>query len=933
MNSTMPAQRPVLQAVCFIVCLLLAAFPAQAQTLVYGTSSTVQADNTVRSVATSGTGAALLFTASQGVDRCTAVAADAMNGFIFLADADANRVWSLNVNGGSLTSINSVQPFVSGLALDTVNQKIYYTTSSTTQGNNTVQEMDYTGLNNSLLFTAGGLNANGVLRCTALAVDTANSLIFVADAGGNAIWSMNLTGGNLSQVASGLSGVPLDLAVDTANQVIYFATSSATQAANTIQRVDYNGGSGSVLFTAIGSVDHPVHRCTSLDLDLPNARIYFSDAVGNSLWSLPLSGGSPTLVLGSLPAATVKKVRLFPATMPAPKIQVFFNGTIPITNGQATPVNFGSIGQSQTGPIVAFTVTNVGEQTLDLGIPTVPPGYTLTISPPATINPQSSGTFSVQLNTNTVGVNFGNIAFTNNDINNNPFSFPITGLVTAKIISLIGNLDFGVVATNTPAQSMLTISNGGNLPLTVSNITYPSGFSGAFSGAIAGGSSQAVTVTFLPATATNYGGTVTVNSDATSGVDTIPISGFGASGNLVLTIITNGDGTVTPANLGGKTLTMNATYTVTALPDRGNVFSNWTGSIITNKNPLSFVMADSTVLQANFVTNPFLAVKGTYNGLFSTTNGVTEDTAGMLKSLTVRQNGTYSGTLFINGTGHGLSGSFNLSGLATNNILRPARQGGPLLMEMTLDWSGSPAQVIGTVSGTNNQGPWVANLTAYLATNALLPAQYTMLIPPDTNTAPANSPGGDGYALITNRAGTARITGALADGTVLSQSVPVSQGSYVPIYANLYGTKGLLLGLINLDVTNITGVSLTWIHPVTTHGLYQNGFTNVLLTNQIPLSPWTNPPGNIGLLTNLAILDTIYDTNVLSNYSVSVSPSGAIGPPPVSGSINFKTGFLKVTIGSGANKTNGYGAVLLNAANGGGYFLTTSNAQAIDLGP
>ena len=36
--------------------------------------------------------------------------------------------------------------------------------------------------------------------------------------------------------------------------------------------------------------------------------------------------------------------------------------------------------------------------------------------------------------------------------------------------------------------------------------------------------------------------------------------------------------------------------------------------------------------------------------------------------------------------------------------------------------------------------------------------------------------------------------------------------------------------------------------------------------NQIALSPWTNLPANIGLLTNLSILDTINDTN-------SVSPS------------------------------------------------------------
>jgi len=73
----------------------------------------------------------------------------------------------------------------------------------------------------------------------------------------------------------------------------------------------------------------------------------------------------------------------------------------------------------------------------------------------------------------------------------------------------------------------LTINNTGNATLTVSSISYPSGFSGAWSGTIAAGGSQPVTVTFSPTSATTYGGTVTVNSDATSGGNTITASGTG----------------------------------------------------------------------------------------------------------------------------------------------------------------------------------------------------------------------------------------------------------------------------------------------------------------------------------------------------------------------------------------------------------------------
>ncbi len=197
---------------------------------------------------------------------------------------------------------------------------------------------------------------------------------------------------------------------------------------------------------------------------------------------------------------------------------------------------------------------------------------------------------------------------------------------------------------------------------------------------------------------------------------------FAAIGsNISLTVIVTGNGTVTP-NLNGETLKAGRNYTLTAKATSGNVFSNWTGSITTNKNPLTIKAESAMVLQANFIPNPFLAVKGTYNGLFSATNGVvTEQTAGMVKNLAISTKGTYTGALLINGTTHGISGSFDLAGQATNKIVRPAAQGGPLLLEMSLLTSTNAApQVTGTVFGTNAGIAWTAtNLTANLSTNTL----------------------------------------------------------------------------------------------------------------------------------------------------------------------------------------------------------------------
>jgi len=418
---------------------------------------------------------------------------------------------------------------------------------------------------------------------------------------------------------------------------------------------------------------------------------------------------------------------------------------------------------------------------------------------------------------------------------------------------------------------------------------------------------------------------------------------FAATGSTTVTVLTTGDGTVSP-NLNGENLKAGRNYVLTAKAGNGYLFSNWTGSITTNKNPLTVKMESSLVLQANFVTNPFIAVKGTYNGLFTATNGVvTEQTAGMLKGLTIGVKGIYTGALLINGTSHAFNGMFDLAGQATNKISRAPSQGGPLLLQLSLLTStNSSPQVTGMIYGTNNGVPWVAtNLLADLATNTLPSAEFTMLLPPDTNSMPpTDSPGGYSYALITNYsatvknpgAATTRITGALADGTAFNQTVPASEDGYVPVYANLYSGKGLLLGWINLNLTNTNAVTdLTWIHPTRGTGLYPNGFTNILLTNQILLSPWSNSSTVIGLLTNLSMVSTINNTNALTNLAITIDGTGKVTGTSVNGTINPRTGLFTVTIDSVSPKVTGHGAVLLNATNGGGYFLNGDSAQGIGV--
>jgi len=309
-----------MQKLGFISCLwilcLSAVWQARAQAIYYNTSSTIQSENTLAAVSTNGGSPTTLLTAAGSLSRCTALAVDGVNGKLFLLDGPDGSLWSANLDGSGLALVEGgLTNFPTDLALDVQSQQIYFTTSSTIQDNNTVQRVDYSGNNNTTVFIATGSPPDDeVSRCTAIAVDLLNSKIFIADDGAGKIWSMNLTGGGLATVAQANNAVPTGLALDTANQQVYFTLGSPVQSSNSIQRVDYSGSGLINLFTASGGVQ----RCTALDLDLAQDNIYLSDAGANTLWSIPIAGGSATPILSGLPA-TAKKVRWFGGISSLPK--------------------------------------------------------------------------------------------------------------------------------------------------------------------------------------------------------------------------------------------------------------------------------------------------------------------------------------------------------------------------------------------------------------------------------------------------------------------------------------------------------------------------------------------------------------------------------------------------------------------------------------
>ena len=56
-------------------------------------------------------------------------------------------------------------------------------------------------------------------------------------------------------------------------------------------------------------------------------------------------------------------------------------------------------------------------------------------------------------------------------------------------------------------------------------------------------------------------------------------------------------------------------YSITAVPAKGSVFSNWVAGGVSVINPkLTFLMTNGLVLEVNFAPSPFAPLAGTYAG-------------------------------------------------------------------------------------------------------------------------------------------------------------------------------------------------------------------------------------------------------------------------------------------------------------------------------
>ena len=236
----------------------------------------------------------------------------------------------------------------------------------------------------------------------------------------------------------------------------------------------------------------------------------------------------------------------------------------------------------------------------------------------------------------------------------------------------------------------------------------------------------------------NYSFTLTGNRNLLANFMTNPACA------IALTASPPGAGTIT----GGGSFKTGSTRTIKAMPGKGYIFYDWTqnGVAVSASASYTFVLSGSRSLVADFVPNPFIAVSGTYNGLFcDETNGPSLQSAGCV-TVSATAGGAFSGDLQMGGTRYPLSGQFDPTGAATKTITRV--NSGSLTVDLQLDISSGTDQITGQVG----DGTWTARLSANRAVfdgkTRIAPqaGSYTLIVAGAGG--PTAQPGGDSYGTL-----------------------------------------------------------------------------------------------------------------------------------------------------------------------------------------
>ncbi|HXS68834.1 MAG TPA: SMP-30/gluconolactonase/LRE family protein, partial [Candidatus Polarisedimenticolia bacterium] len=405
-----------------------------------------------------------------------------------------------------------------------------------------------------------------------------------------------------------------------------------------------------------------------------------------------------------------------------------------------------------------------------------------------------------------------------------------------------------------------------------------------------------------------------------------------------MTIIQSGSGTLTP-NYNGWSLQIGKSYSMTARPNAGSIFINWTdsaGNVLTTGSALKFTVQSNITVRVNFMPNPYALAVGPYAGLFYDTNGADVASSGFINISMTPVGGFTAKLMPASGKPISISGAFGIDGVFSNSVT--PKGSSPFVVQLQLDQPN--ARIVGSISSSG----WTAQVEADRAIfSPANPApagnkNYTLAIPGGADSA--TQPGGYGYGSVkVDVSGNITFTGVLGDGAKATQKTTLSKDGRWPFYVAPYKGKGAILGWLTFtDLANsdVSG-TLNWIRqPQSTSKLYPGGFNfpnGVQAIGSVYSfssgTPLLNlPAGGVSILQQGNLPETFTNHFTLGSDNKVTSPDG------LSVKITTKTGLFKGTVHDPTSgKSISISGVVMQKQNSAyGSFLNTDQSGSVYLG-
>ncbi|MGH9432920.1 MAG: choice-of-anchor D domain-containing protein, partial [Terriglobia bacterium] len=416
-------------------------------------------------------------------------------------------------------------------------------------------------------------------------------------------------------------------------------------------------------------------------------------------------------------------------------IQLSGTGVLLSISISPTSLNFSGQAPNTTSPPQAVTVKNTGSGTITLSNIVITGPYAFATGSTCTSSTQLTANQTCVMNVTFkptgLGAENGSITLTDN-APGSPQSVPLTGNGSAAgVLFSPTSLSFGnVPAGQKSTPKTITITNNGNINLTVTKVTAvgtnASDFSASPNGcnSVAPNKNCSITVTFTPAAPGPRSASVSVTDNAPASPQSVPVMGTGTGPGASLS---------PPAGLsfGGQAVNSASNPQMVTLTNTGTSALTITGISVTGANASDFSQTNTcgTSLAANANCTISVTFKPTAAGNLAAALSVADNAAGSPQTVPL----TGAGADFTI-TATTTSQSVTPGQTATYNTLSLTPQGG-FSQQVTLTCSGQPAASTCTVQPptvTPNGSATPLTVTV-VTTAASLAPPFSHVLPPPTS--------------------------------------------------------------------------------------------------------------------------------------------------------------------------------------------------------